>query len=330
MSMDRRRFLRDSSLLISTCALGTGIVACGKESQPQQEQSKPNSKGVTTKVELLGSYWTIAGATEPRRGQEYSPFDFRDRVETLAKAGFTGMGIWHADLDHILTQRSLKEMRQILDDNGIRHIELEFLTDWFLDGERKQQSDIQRSKLLEAAEALSARHIKVGDFFQEDAPMPKLIESFADLCADAADVGTRIGFELMPFAMIDTLEDTLTMLEGADADNGGVILDTWHIVKLGISNQQLARIPKHFLIGVELNDGYLETPEGMTLEDETIDHRRLCGEGEFDIRGFLAGVQATGYDGPYGVEVISEALRQMPLEPLVDRVYETTMAQFQS
>ena len=33
-------------------------------------------------------------------------------------------------------------MKQILDDHGITHVELEFLGDWFLDGDRKKQSDI--------------------------------------------------------------------------------------------------------------------------------------------------------------------------------------------
>lgn len=44
---------------------------------------------------------------------------------------------------------------------GIKHIELEFWTDWFLDGKRKKQSDIRRQKLLKAAEMLQARHLKV-------------------------------------------------------------------------------------------------------------------------------------------------------------------------
>jgi hypothetical protein len=68
-------------------------------------------------------------------------------------------------------------MKQILDDNGIKHVELEFLTDWFLDGERKRQSDLCRTMLLDAAEALQAHHLKVGDFYRETAPMPQLIEA---------------------------------------------------------------------------------------------------------------------------------------------------------
>src|SRR5271157_1632421 len=116
--------------------------------------------------ELTVAYWTIAGAF-PGAGPEYSPFDFKDRVEAAARAGFSGLGIWHADLDHILERRTLKEMKQILDDNGMKYVEVEFLTDWFLDGERKKQSDIRKRKLLTAAEALQAKHVKVGDFTRE-------------------------------------------------------------------------------------------------------------------------------------------------------------------
>ena len=102
-----------------------------------------------SKVDLLASYWTISCGL-PHTDKEYSPFDFRDRVESAARAGFTGFGIWHADLEHVLRTRTLKEMKQILDDNGIKYIELEFLTDWFLDGDRKRQSDICKKLLLDA------------------------------------------------------------------------------------------------------------------------------------------------------------------------------------
>ena len=104
-------------------------------------------------VELLGSYWTLAGGAEPHTDREYSPFDFKDRVLAAARAGFKGIGIWHADLAHALQQYSLKEMKKILDGNGIKHIELEFLMDWFMEGEKKQQSDVAKKFLLDAAEA---------------------------------------------------------------------------------------------------------------------------------------------------------------------------------
>jgi sugar phosphate isomerase/epimerase len=276
-------------------------------------------------VELLASYWTISAGL-PHTDREYSPYAFRDRVESAARAGFKGFGLWHADLDHILQHITLREMKQIFDDNGIQHIELEFLTDWFLDGDRKLKSDIHRMKLLTAAEVLGARHVKVGDFFREQTPMPRLIEGFAELCREAAEHGTRIGFELMPFAMIDTLKDSLTMIEGARAKNGGIVLDLWHIVKLGISYEEVAAIPLQYLVSVELNDGTFEAP--WSLHEDTINHRRLCGEGEFDVRGFVDCVRKAGYKGPWGIEVLSEELRKRPLDELTTRSFNTTMAQF--
>jgi sugar phosphate isomerase/epimerase len=276
-------------------------------------------------VELLASYWTISCGL-PHTDKEYSPFDFRDRVESAAIAGFTAFGIWHADLEHVLRTYTLREMKQILDDNGIKHLELEFLTDWFLDGERKRQSDICKRLLLDASETLQAHHVKVGDFYQEIAPMPRLIEAFATLCAEAAERGTKVGFELMPFAMIQTLEDSIKLVEGAGASNAGICLDTWHIVKLKIPYDELRCIPSQYITSVELNDGTFDCP--WSLHEDTVNHRRLCGEGEFDIKGFIAAVQDAGYDGPWGIEVLSEELRKWPLERLTTQAFKTTIAQF--
>ena len=96
-------------------------------------------------VELMNLFWTTAGVY-PGRG-EISRFDFKDRVQAAARAGFKGIGIWHTDLEQILKYRTLKEMKRILDDNGIKHVELEFITDWFLDGARKSESDSRKKRL---------------------------------------------------------------------------------------------------------------------------------------------------------------------------------------
>jgi sugar phosphate isomerase/epimerase len=277
-------------------------------------------------VELIASYWTLAGGAEPHTDHEFSLFDFKDRVEACAKVGFKGIGIWHADLVHTLKRRPLSEIKTILDGNGMKHIELEFLGDWFLTGEKKKQSDIVKNDLLTAADVLGAKHIKVGDFFHTDTPMPQVIESFAALCEDAAAFGTKVVYELMPFAMIDTLQDTLTMLKGAGAKNGGIIFDLWHVVKLGIPYEEVARFPMEYFFGVEINDGTFTAP--WDLVEDTVNHRRLCGEGEFDVPGFLDHVWKAGYRGPVGIEVLNKELRTRPLDELATLSFNTTMAQF--
>jgi len=277
--------------------------------------------------ELLASYWTICGAAEPHSEREYSPFGLRERAASASRAGFTGLGIWHADLAHLRRQHSLPEMKQILDDHGIRHIELEFLTDWFVDGDKRKASDVTRRLLLESAAGLGARHIKVGDFFKTPVPMPKLIEEFAKLCAEARDHGTRIVFEFMPFSRIETLADAIELTAGAAQPNGGICVDLWHVVKLGIPYSAVATIPKPYLMSMEINDGYLKAPAGMDLVTETTCHRAFCGAGEFDVRGFVNALRPV-YAGPWGIEVLNKAQRAWPLDELTTRAFATTRGMF--
>jgi sugar phosphate isomerase/epimerase len=273
-------------------------------------------------VELMNLYWTTSGVF-PGVG-EISRYDFKDRVETAARAGFKGIGIWHTDLEHIMLHRPLKEVKMILDDNDMKYVELEFLTDWFLDGERKRESDNRKRRLLEAAGMLRAKHIKIGDFYNTPYSMSCTIEAFVALCAEAENYGTTIGFEFMASSMINNLKDAITLVETAGAKNGGIILDIVHIVNLGITYEEVSRIPLKFLMNVELNDGTL--PGSPNYDPSRA--RRFCGEGEFDIKGFIHCVRKMGYTGPWAVEVMSEELTQLPLEELTTRAFKTTMAEF--
>ena len=227
------------------------------------------------KPELTVAYWTIAG-TFPGIEPEFSRFGFKQRVESAARAGFSGLGIWHADLDHILEHITLKEMKQILKDNGIKHLEVEFLVDWFMQGELKAQSDTRKKKLLAAAEGLGATQIKVGDFYQRTSPMPQLIDAFANLCHEAADHGTRVAFEPMAVSMINGLQDCRAMIEGSGAQNGGIILDLWHMVNLGVAYDEIADWPKQYLFGAEVDDGTFTTSFGTRREP--LVNRKFCGE----------------------------------------------------
>ncbi len=275
-------------------------------------------------IELMNLFWTSSGVF-PGAG-EISRFEFKDRVEAAARAGFKGIGIWHTDLEHTLQARSLQEMKTILDDNGITYVELEFLTDWFLTGARRAESDSRRRRLLEASEALHAKHIKIGDFYNSVCPTSRIVEAFAALCEEAQDYGATIGFEFMASAMIDNLKDSLAMVEAAGAENGGIVLDSAHVMTLGITYEEVRSIPLKYLVNVELNDGTLP---GSPMHDPSR-VRRFCGEGEFDIKGLIKCVLDMGYTGPWAVEVFSEELAGLSLEELNTRAFQTTMAQFEA
>jgi len=265
-------------------------------------------------VQILGSYWTLAVGAGPEQN-EYCPHDFRVRVETAAKAGFTAMGFWHSDLAEVRRKYSFKEMRQILDANGIRTIEVEWLLDWFATGERRANSDATRKLLLDAAEALTAHHIKIGDLGNDCAEIPKMTEEFALLCRQAAERGTNVLFEMLPadFSRVPSLDKMLAIVRGSGAKNGGIMLDNLHMERTGTSPDDIrSKLTPTDLIGVEINDGFLARPRKFI--DSVINKRLLPGDGEFDIASFLQAAWSLGYDGPVGVEVINEYMRLWDLE----------------
>ena len=114
---------------------------------------------------------------------------------------------------------------------------------------------------------------------------------------------------------------------GAGAANGGVAIDTWHMSKLGIPPDELRRIPVEHLSWVELSDGQVENMADPV--DEVINHRRLPGEGEFDIRGYVEVALDMGYSEPWGVEVLSQDRRALPFDEMFRRAYESAAAQIE-
>jgi sugar phosphate isomerase/epimerase len=281
-------------------------------------------------VELVGLYWTVSGPVEVHVGREWSLFDWADRCAEARKVGFSGIGIWHADLQHVLETRGLAEMKTAFDDNGLRYLELEFLMDWFVDpgDPRREASDEMRKLLFEAAAAFGAHHIKVGNIPGTPCELPQLTERFAELCADAArHTDAKVVYEFMPFDVnVRTVDAAVTVVGGAGAANGGVAIDTWHMSKLGIAPDELRRIPPQYLSWIELSDGQLENMDDPI--DEVVNHRQLPGEGEFDLRAYIAVCEDCGYAGPWGVEVLSEDLRNNPIDVIFRRAYDATASQF--
>ena len=91
----------------------------------------------------------------------------------------------------------------------------------------------------------------------------------------------------MPYdVQVNDVDTALAVVEGADAPNGGLAFDTWHLGKLRLDPDELRRIPPRFVSWVELSDGPYEYAEDRL--DEVINRRQLPGEGEFPILDYVA------------------------------------------
>ncbi|MEU4562196.1 sugar phosphate isomerase/epimerase family protein [Actinoplanes sp. NPDC023936] len=274
-------------------------------------------------MDVIGTYGTLAGPV--RLGhREWSTFEWADRCAEASRAGLSGLGIQHGDLEHLLETRSLTEIKQIFDDHGLRFLELEFLTDWFIPGNAAAQ---QRKELLfEAAAVLGAHHIKVGNRYGRPYSAAHLADSYAALCAEAAQRHDAVlAYEPMPFGVKPvTLDEAVGIVAAAGTPNAGLALDTWDLTHLGVSPDDLRRVPLRYIAHVELSDGVEPDPMnpiGLLLEAVT--RRRFPGAGSYDVAGYAQVVSDMGYAGPWGVEVLSTELKDVSLRSLCRRTFDS-------
>ena len=152
-------------------------------------------------------------------------------------------------------------------------------------------------------------------------------EAFVELCRDAANHGTAIVLEIMPFSDVNTIEAGRAIVEGANQPNGFLLIDIWHMARGGIDDREINQIPERFIGSIELDDANRQVLG--SLWDDTVHRRRLPGEGELSPKAFIREVQSAGYQGPWGVEILSETFRKLPLAEMAKRAFKATMAQFQ-
>jgi sugar phosphate isomerase/epimerase len=218
----------------------------------------------------------------------------------------------------------------MLDDHGFKYVEVEFLEGWYLPpGLERHASDQQRADLLRGAEALGALHIKAGGRFDDPPFEPDLIaEEFHRLGQQAANAGTRVGLEPMPFADIKTPQQGLDVVLKADHSSAGLFVDIWHAARAGVEFATLADIPAERIFSVEMSDA--DADVRGSLIDDTFDERRFVGEGSLDVPGFIRGVKQTGYNGPWGVEMLSTEFRKLPVVDATKKSYDTLIGFLES
>ena len=262
---------------------------------------------------LICSYYTVAGISPAAGG--FSPRPFAERVEACARAGYKGIGL------HVRDYRALRErghsdadLRAVLRDNGMIHIEVEFLLNWFADGPLGEQSRRDEDALYHMANSFGAGVMFTGGDLAEGNEMPfeELVRRFAVLAERAAGAGVRIGVEPYAWTNVATLDDALRLVRDSGASNAGLFLDVWHLARRGFDYKRLRSIDPALIFGVQLDD---IAPEMRgTMAEDCLNNRLLPGEGVGDAVGFVRTLLELGVDCPFSVEVISDAHRALPLD----------------
>jgi sugar phosphate isomerase/epimerase len=113
------------------------------------------------------------------------------------------------------------------------------------------------------------------------------------------------------------------IVAAADHPAVGLLIDAWHLFRAGTTLEELREsLTPEMIFGVELDDA-AQDMVGSLFED-TLNHRLLCGEGSFDLRGLVAVLRDKGFDGPWGVEILSASYRALPVAQALKRAATST------
>lgn len=277
-----------------------------------------------TSARLVATAWTSAGDTSPMLTPSTSPVPIAERIAAVADAGYVGMGLVADDLVAIGDAVGFPTLRAMIADAGLDHVEIELLEKWWIPSGGAGNSYDVRRVLFDAADVLEPAFIKIGsELGARTADISPLIGPLHELARQAAEHGTRIAIETMPFSIISTVPMGAEIVSAADHPALGLLVDAWHVFRAGTSLSELeATLPGEYIFGVELDDAAFDVVG--TLFVDTVENRLLCGDGDFDLVGLIALLRHKGFDGPWGVEILSTSFRELPVGDALKLAAETT------
>jgi sugar phosphate isomerase/epimerase len=182
------------------------------------------------------------------------------------------------------------ETRAVLDDLGVR---LDLAYPFTLAGRTEVAAF---APAMECAAELGAGLINALLYDREP---ERRLDRFAAFCDLAATFGLGVGVEFYPPSQIPSLASALELVGRIGRPGAvGVNADLLHLMRSGGSIAELAAAPAGYILYGQVADGPEQAPEDLGREASY--ERALCGEGVFDVAGF---VRALPEGCPISIEI---------------------------
>jgi len=182
------------------------------------------------------------------------------------------------------------EVRRVMDDQGVS---LDLAYPFTLTG----RTDVGSfATAMECAAELGAGLINA--LLYDRDPVRRL-DTFGRFCDMANGFGLRVGVEFYPPSQVPSLAAALELVgQVARPGKVGINVDLLHLMRSGGAIAELAAVPEGHVLYGQVADGPAQAPENAELEASC--ERLLCGQGAFDVAGF---VRALPQGCPVSVEI---------------------------
>lgn len=242
----------------------------------------------------------------------------REKVESIAKAGFEYIEIFDNDL--IAFDGSLQEAAQLIRDNGLKVVTLQPFRDFEgLSGKDRQLAFDRAQFKFDQMEVLGTDLLMIcsSTHPRAEGGMSRLAADFNELGDHAKDRNMRVAYEALAWGThVNDYRDSWEIVRQADHDSIGLVLDTFHIFSRGTELNTIKNIPGDRIFLVQTADAPSLSMDHLSWSRH---YRCFPGQGELKIDQFIAALSQTGYDGPLSHEIFNDIFRRSePLQTATD------------
>lgn len=253
-----------------------------------------------------------------------NPFELSfDQLEAslaaTADAGYTGISVWPftlgmAGVDAAWLADRLEELQ-------LSHPVAEAAFGWL--NPDRDAAAAEMANLSGYANAVGSRELVAVTMESTLPPMDEVAACFRTLCQTAGEAGLLVSMEFLPWTGIPDLATAWEILQRADCDNSGIMVDTWHWFRQpgGPNPDLLRQIPPEKLRVVQLCDAAADIPDEMDIATETMTARLLPGVGAVDFAEVLGIIAGSGAAPIWFPEVFSTTLAAAGPQTMAPQVH---------
>lgn len=247
-----------------------------------------------------------------------------ERLEAVAESGFTHTTVFPADMKAWRREGlSDGEITRMIRASGVGIATIDPYTGWVpgwsvagLDDFTREFIEVSQDDVLRMAEVLETGQINLVESAgspYEEGPYAEAMAAFAER---ARAHGLQPTFEFMPTSKIADLRTGWKLIEASGAEVG-LTFDTWHFWRSDPDHDFLATLPMERLLEVQIADGGAEVVED--LQTDLLYHRRVPGEGDFDLARTVSVLRGMGPLRSIGPETFSQEMNETAADVAVRR-----------
>ena len=254
----------------------------------------------------------------------------RDFLTSASLAGFRYVTLNPAQcLEARRDGLSEVDLRDLLTEHGLEVSNIDPLFNWIPGAPQLEGEDViavcsrvAAADVFHFAQTVGADLVNAPLGFATPESEAEIVDCFGSLCDAAAQAGLRVSLEFMPFTQVPDLATAHRIVAAVNRFNGGIMFDCWHHHRSGGTPRDILAIPGERIFAVQLDDALAQPMDDMI--EETLNHRRLPGEGCIDLAGTFGALREIGAQFICDVEVFDEQLRDKDALFRAQRMYATS------